>query len=100
MSRIILLDGVDADTNGEAFPTYGSDQTLVIQAASYGGGTVNIEISRDSGASWVPLTINGVIATFNSDGAYLVNRISAHYLVRATLTSSTSPSNVFVELAD
>lgn len=98
--KTVLLDNVSVNTNGDAKTVSGSNQTLIIEASNFGGGTVEIQVSRTSGASWVPLTINGTIASFTSNGAYLINRVSQSYLIRAVLNGSTSASNVNVEMAD
>lgn len=88
----ILLDEVDADTNGSDHRYEGGLATVIVTGADFGGGTAKLQIKQHQG-TYVDIpdmsfTANGVKNLLLGGGA----------LIRAVLTGATNPSNVSVSL--
>ena len=90
---IKLLDGVSEDTTGEAVRFQAGDKRVYIDADDFGGGTVIFEILRpDTSDRWVPLNN----ASFTSNVSEIFKMPENGVRLRASLSGSTSPSNVTV----
>lgn len=101
MGLIYLLKGVDADTNGDPVITNGSAKTFVIDATDLGGGTVALQIKRNVvGADWVTMTHGGSPAEYTANASGYIDTVRRGFVIRATLTGSTTPSNVNVTVND
>ena len=90
----VLLDDVDVDTDGEWTDYPGGLSTLIVRADTWGGGTVKVEY-RDRDGNGISL---GSDFEFTADNAP-TNLLLGNCKIRATLTGSTSPSNVSAELS-
>lgn len=97
---IKLLDNVTANTNGAAFHCSGSDYTLIVFSTDFGSGTVQLQISPDSGTTWVALMEDGLPTAYTSNVTKLIQKVSTNFLIRAVLTGATSPSALSVYIAD
>lgn len=100
MTTQILLDAVDANTDGIGFDTDGANKTLVVWGGDFGGGTVTIQGSPDQGDTWITLTITGSPVAFTANAIRFLERLGQGLQVRATLTGATNPSNVSALLCD
>lgn len=98
MSQILLLDSVDVDTAGEAFNVDGGFYTVVVEATSFGGGTVTLQGRYGKAGSWIVLTDNGVPAEYTESILRGLNDFARGMEIRAVLSSSTSASGVTVRL--
>lgn len=91
MARYTLLDAVDEDTDGSGVE-FGTRQIGVwVIGDDFGSGTVTIQVSPDSGTHW----ITPAESTFTANG-YGIFEFDGSFQMRATLSGSTSPSNVSV----
>ncbi len=98
--RIKLLESVSVNTTGSQNTTTGSGQNICVWATNFGGGTVTVQVSPDSGTTWITITYNGAPAIFVANAVYYCERISTELLVRATLTGASGASNVNAILVD
>lgn len=89
-----LLKNVSVDTDGDLIKGDGSKYELDIWATSFGGGTVNIEISPDNGTTWILATYGGNPASFSENKALHIEKVAHGEYIRATLTGSTGADNV------
>ena len=94
-----LLDKVSVDTDGDGVPGYGAGKALAIWADDYGGGTVSIEFSPDNGSTWILGTFGGNPAQFTENTAKYILKIGQGEQIRATLTGSSSASNVNAQIS-
>lgn len=92
----ILLNQVNVNTNGDAVTFDGGFGIAVVRADDFGGGTVSIEARsvNDTGNRWEVLPSGA----FTTDDTKKIEGLVLGLEIRATLTSATSPSNVFVEI--
>jgi hypothetical protein len=96
---INLLNAVDVDTDGSLVTASVYPKIIAVWADDFGGGTVNIETSPDSGTTWIPITRGGVALTYTANSVDQISGLIAQgFPIRATLTGSTSPSNVSAAL--
>ncbi len=92
----LLLDAVDANTNGGGVNTDGGSRTVVIWATDYDGGTVTLQASPDDGTTWITLTVDGSPATFTANAVRVIDYLGQGLQMRATLTGATNPVAVSV----
>jgi len=98
---IILLENESGNTNGSIVLPTVYPMIIAVWATSFGGGTVNLETTPDDGVTWIPITRNGVALTYTSNMVDQISGLIARGMsIRATLTGSTSPSNVNAFLYD
>jgi len=95
----ILLNKVDVDTVGNEFVCDGGCKRLVVDAISFGGGTVTIELKIFGGQWGVPKLPDGSKAEFTEFDYEKIDFIANGDLVRATLSGSTGASAVNVNLS-
>jgi hypothetical protein len=95
-----LLDAIDADADGAAFPASGSSKILAVWATDFGGGTVTLEASPDGGTTWITVTIAAAAITLTANGYRVIDRTTQGMVYRATLTGSTNPTDVSAYLFD
>ena len=98
MSQLLLLDSVDVDTVGEAFIVDGGIYTVVVEATSFGGGTVTLQGRYGKSGNWVTLTDNGVPAEYTESILRGLKDFARSMEIRAVLSSSTGASSVTVRL--
>lgn len=98
--RIILLNGISVNTTGSAKNTTGSGQNICVWATNFGGGSVTVQVSPDSGTTWITITYNGAPAIFTSNSVFYCERISTELLVRAVLSGASGAINVNAILVD
>jgi hypothetical protein len=94
-----LLQNVSANTpDPTPIPGDGSEKVLMIwltagvEGATYGGGTIAIQLSPDGGLTWISPT--GVTSSWTTDTAVNINYIPQGSMVRATLIGATDPLGV------
>ncbi len=92
----ILLNNVSVDTTSDTFESLGGVAIVNVRGDNYGGGSVLIEAAtvNDSATRFVTLP-NG---TFTADGTVKLDYLPQGALIRARLDSSTTPTNVFVDI--
>lgn len=96
---IELLSGETGDVNGDSAIPQVSPMIIGVWATDFGGGTVNLESSPDAGTTWIPITRFGTAITYTSNAVENISGLIARGMeVRATLTGSTTPSNVNASL--
>jgi hypothetical protein len=95
-----LLNGVTSDTVGSSVSGIGGVKDIQISSANFGGGSVTIEGRLDSPLEWTVLTYGGNPAIFTTNAILKLDFWAATVQLRATLSGSTSPSPVYVALAD
>jgi len=93
-----LLEDVSVDTDGTGAKADGGNKTVAIWGTDFGGGTVTLEGSPDSGTTWITLTIGGASATFTANAIRMVDRLGQGMQVRATLTGSSGASGVYAKM--
>jgi len=102
MTQKFLLEDVDADTatpNADGVYTLGSTVNIDVQAINFGGGTVNIFGSLDNGVTRTLLEFeDGTPVQILSDSIIQISRLAHAYRLYASLTGSTSPNNVTVQV--
>ena len=96
---ISLLDAVDVDTDGALVTAAVYPKIIAVWAVDFGGGTVNLETSPDAGVTWIPITRDGIALTYTANAVDQISGLIAQgFPVRATLTGSTTPSDVSAAL--
>ncbi len=96
---ISLLDAVDLDTDGSLVTATVYPKIVAVWATDFGGGTVNLETSPDDGVTWIPITRNGVALTYTTNTVDQISGlIPQGFPIRATLTGSTTPTDVSAAL--
>ena len=98
MSQLLLLDSVSVDTAGDATIVDGGGYTVVIEATSFGGGTVTLQGRYGKTGAWVVLTDNGVPAEYTENIVRGLKDFARSMEIRAVLSSSTGASGVTVRL--
>jgi len=98
MTQLLLLDGVSTDTAGEPFVVDGGSYTVVIEATSFGGGTVTLQGRYGKSGNWLVLTDNGVPAEYTAGILRVLRSFARGMEIRAILSGSTGASNVTVRL--
>lgn len=88
-----LLDGVVANTTGDAFIADGGDKCVHIFGDNYDGGTITLQGSADN-SHWTTLKHGGNPAEFTEDDIVVIDRLGQGMRVRATLTGATTAVNV------
>ena len=96
---ITLLNEVDIDTIGTPWISDGASKSLLIDAVSFGGGSVTIEVKRYNGQWVVPSLPDGSPATFTAGTFQKFDYAGFGIYVRAKLTGSTGASKVNVLLS-
>ena len=97
----ILLNEVNANTtpaDADCYTSDGSCKSLLIDAVTWGGGTVTIEVKRHGGQWVIPTLPDGSPATFTADTLQKFDYVGQGLIVRAKLTGATAPSKVNVRL--
>lgn len=99
MSKQFLLENVSVDTVGTGVK--GSGSALVLTAwGTFGGGTISLEISDDSGSNWVPLTeFGGGNVLLTAPTSRLLGKVPPTQLIRASLAGSAGASGVNVVIS-
>lgn len=92
-----LLNNVNGDFDGVGVGADGGAKTVIIRADDFGGGTVTLQGSDDN-VTFITLTIGGAVATFTANAIRVIDHMGQGSFIRATLTGSTSPSNVRVKI--
>lgn len=97
----VLLNNVSTNTVGLAKSKRGGPGVVIVRGDDYGGGTVNIEMAsvNDINSSggvprWAVLTDGA----FTTNGQVKIDYLAVGTLIRAVLTGSTSPDDIYVEL--
>lgn len=94
-----LLDNVAGDTTGSWFNWDGGAGVVGIQANTFGGGAVTMEVSHDGGSTAVPVLFSdGTAFSVTADGSYPFTSFGQGTMVRAKLAGATSPVDVLVIL--
>jgi len=97
---VILLDKVNGDTVGDTYELNGGKRHIQIEADDFGGGTVILEKKLDSSFDWQTIPIqDGGIAEFTENASGGLKFVNIGMNIRARLTGSTSPSNVYVAIS-
>lgn len=96
MANQILLNNVSADATSDAYESQGGEAVVNVRASSYGGGTVNIQAASPNQGTPDYVTLDE--GSFTADGTKGILFLPRGMLIRAVLTGSTSPSNVFVDI--
>ena len=96
---VTLLNEVNADTTGTPWLSDGGCKSLLVDAVSFGGGSVTIEVQRLNGQWVIPTFADGSQAIFTSGSFQKVDFAGAGIYVRAKLTGSTGASKVNVYLS-
>ena len=97
-----LLNEVNADTTPADADCYLSDggcKSLLIDAVSFGGGKVTIEVKRLNGQWVTPTLPDGSLAEFTANALEKFDYVGQGLIVRAKLTGATAPSKVNVFLS-
>ena len=96
---IILLENESGDVNGDSTTLHVYPKIFAVWADDFGSGTINLETTPDGGTTWIPISRNGIALTYTSNAVDQISGLIAQgFPIRATLTGSTSPSNVNVSL--
>lgn len=99
VGTVLLLNGVTEDTDGEAVFGDGSAKNLQVNSTDFGGGTVSIQGSLDSGTTWITLLKDdGNPASFTSNAFFGIRQFNPTVLVRAVLDGATDPDPVYVRM--
>lgn len=101
---MLLLDAVDADTDGDSNEIHSGYRagradvrSCFVWATSFGGGTVTIQVTPDNGTNWFPArTSDGIQATFTQSDMRNIYVRGTH--IRAVLNGATSPSDLSVKV--
>jgi len=96
-----LLNEVAVDTtpaDSACYVSDGSAKNLLIDAISFGGGSVTIEVKRVGGQWVVPKLADGSYAIFTAGAVEKVDFVAQGDLVRAKLTGSIGASKVNAKL--
>ena len=93
-----LLKNISVDTNGDGLRTDGSEKTVSVWGTSFGGGTVAIQASPDSGTTWITLTEAGTPIAITSNEIKKIDHLGQGMLIRATLAGSSGASGVYVKI--
>lgn len=97
MANEILLNNVSADSETtNPYVSRDGPAIINIRADDYGSGTVNIKIASQNDSSERYETMEN--GSFTADASKAVKHLPAKCLIKAELTGSTSPSNVFVDI--
>ena len=94
-----LLNEVNVDTTGSPWLSDGGCKSLLIDAISFGGGTVTIEVQRLNGQWVVPTMDDGTPYSFIAGDFKKFDYAGNGIYVRAKLTGSTGASKVNVFLS-
>ncbi len=95
----ILLDNVSVDTVSANFSGRGGSHIVIIRGDDFGGGTVDIQIASVNDNVAGPRFAVIEDASFTANGSFKLDYLPSGYLIRAELSGSTSPVNVFVEVS-
>lgn len=91
--NLLLLNAVDADTDGEATRLAGGLYTMTVVGTDFGGGTVNLQILGPGGTYVdVPDT------SFTANGTINV-MFGKEVVVRGRLNGASGPSDVSLALS-
>lgn len=92
----ILLNNVSANTNGTAVASDGSEKSLLVQAGTWGGAKVKIQVSKDQ-STWIDLMENHVSYIYTFNEFMEIYRVGQGLWIRAIVYDTTgTTSNVFV----
>lgn len=97
----LLLDGITADTVGSTeILGDGSDVAVAIEAVSFGGGAVRLEVLRPGGSTWVPVRAASDLSPApifeaSANTAFNLN-LPVGYRLRARLVGSSGANGVTV----
>ncbi len=80
---------LSADGNTDTIRWRGGKGTFGAQG-TFGGGTVKLQMSMDSGTTWIEADQSGTEATFTSNGFYNFE-FAEGVLLRANLAGATAP---------
>lgn len=93
------LDNPADNGAGAALYVYRSGPVVfVIQAEDFGGGTVPLEVSLNSGdgvGTWVPLTYNGTPYQANINSCFAIDFLAQGMSLRAYLQGATDPVDLY-----
>lgn len=99
--NVVLLNNVSTDTTSAAVAKRGGPGVVIVRGDDFGSGTVNIEMAsvNDTDSSggvprWAVLTDGA----FTANGQVKIDYLAVGTLIRAVLTGSGSPDDVYVEL--
>ena len=93
-----LLKNVNVDTVGQYVIAKGGQEQFLIDADSFGGGTVRLEISRD-GNTWQPIRLtNGDPAEYTENYNGVMDFLGTGMRLRANFFGSSGASNVNVSV--
>lgn len=97
---ITLLDGVSANTNGDAVNLLGGALSVFVQGTDFGGGTVTLEVSVDGGTVWHTAKQQDGVTDLTASGnsTFVMWGYAAGVAVRATLTGASGADTVSVFL--
>jgi hypothetical protein len=97
---ITLLDAVEEDTNGDAVNLSGGPKAVFIQSDDFGGGTVTVQVSVDSGTTWHTAKQKDGTTNMTATGnaALVMWEYPPGVQLRAILGSSTTPDPLSVYL--
>lgn len=94
----VLLDNVSADVSdppaGDIFTSKGGPAVINVRGDNFGGGTVTIQNKTPNDSRFAAVT-NG---TFTADGSLVLDLLPNNTEIRAILSGSTTPSNVFADI--
>ena len=97
---MLLLNSVSDDAVGGAMVGDGSDVAVAVEAVSFGGGYVRLEMRRPGGNVWIPVTVASDLSPapvyeITSNSVFPIN-VPIGYELRAVLVGSTGANGVTV----